>query len=51
MVFMQDSIAVGTYFFIEEQGDAQNVYSGFTTGPVKTYLKMCLIMRKSSGIA
>ena len=36
--------------FLGEQRDAPSVHSGFTS-PAKTYLKMRLIMKKSSGIA
>ena len=36
--------------FLEEQRDAESVHSGFTS-PAKTYLKMRLIMKKSSCIA
>ena len=36
--------------FLGEQRDAPSVRIGFTS-PAKIYLKMCLIMKKSSGIA
>ena len=36
--------------FLGEQRDVPSVRSGFTS-PAKTYLKMRLIMKKSSGIA
>ena len=43
-MFKQDNITVG------EQRDAPSVHSDFTS-PAKTYLKMRVIMKKSSGIA